>query len=125
MGNILGNKIPIVSFNYIEEHIKDDNYILINTLDIENQEYLIKNTINHIDEPSIINKLNKRNNVIVYGKNCRDYSPYYKYNQLKKLGYENVYVYNGGLFEWSILQEIFGDDNFETTSKCKDILLYK
>ena len=47
-----------------------------------------------------------------------------KYNQLIKLGF-NVYVYPGGLFEWLLLQDIYGDDSFPTTKKEVDILQFK
>jgi hypothetical protein len=48
-----------------------------------------------------------------------------KYNQLYKLGFTNLYVYIGGLFEWLLLQDIYGEDEFPTTSKIYDILNYK
>ena len=48
-----------------------------------------------------------------------------KYNQLKKLGFSNVHIYFGGLFEWLLLREIYGDINFPIIGACKDILFYK
>ena len=48
-----------------------------------------------------------------------------KDNQLYKLGFTNLYVYVGGLFEWLLLQDIYGDDEFPTTTKIIDILKYK
>lgn len=123
MGNILSIKIPFISFIDIEKNL--NNYIIINTLDLNIQNCLILNTIPAINETECINKLNKKDIIVVYGKNCRDRTPLYKYNQLKKLGFENVYVYMGGLFEWCILQEIYGTENFKTTTKCSDLLIYK
>ena len=41
------------------------------------------------------------------------------------LGFYNVYLYNGGLFEWLLLQDIYGFDEFPTTKKELDILKYK
>ena len=41
------------------------------------------------------------------------------------LGLTEVYVYPGGLFEWLLLQDIYGDDSFPTTKKELDILKYK
>ena len=58
-------------------------------------------------------------------KNHRDLKVIDKYNQLKKLGFTNVYIYFGGLFEWLMLREIYGDINFPITSQCSDILIYK
>jgi len=34
-------------------------------------------------------------------------------------------VYPGGLFEWLLLQDIYGEDNFPTTKKEMDILRFK
>ena len=48
-----------------------------------------------------------------------------KYNQLTGLGLINVVVYPGGLFEWLLLQDIYGNDSFPTTKKELDILKYK
>ena len=50
---------------------------------------------------------------------------YEKYNQLVQLGFTNISVYIGGLFEWMLLQDIYGDTSFPTTSKQLDILRYK
>jgi hypothetical protein len=48
-----------------------------------------------------------------------------KYNQLKSLGFYNVFIYTGGLFEWLMLQDIYGDNEFPTSKKEIDILKYK
>ena len=40
-------------------------------------------------------------------------------------GFANVYVYTGGLFEGLMLQDIYGFDNFPTTSKQLDLLKFK
>jgi hypothetical protein len=34
-------------------------------------------------------------------------------------------MYLGGMFEWMLLQDIYGRDEFPTTSKVLDILKYK
>jgi hypothetical protein len=47
-----------------------------------------------------------------------------KYDQIKKLG-GNAYVYPGGLFEWLLLQDIYGMDEFPTSKKVGDMLKYK
>jgi hypothetical protein len=41
------------------------------------------------------------------------------------LGFRNVCVYSGGMFEWLLLQDIYGATSFPTTSKELDILKYK
>lgn len=48
-----------------------------------------------------------------------------KYTQLMKLGFFDISVYIGGLFEWLLLQEIYGEELFPTTTYCKDLLKYK
>jgi len=36
-----------------------------------------------------------------------------------------VYIYSGGLFEWLLLQDIYGSDLFPTTNDKVDFLKYK
>jgi hypothetical protein len=36
-----------------------------------------------------------------------------------------VFVYPGGLFEWLMLQDIYGQNDFPTTKKELDILRFK
>ncbi|GAG01062.1 unnamed protein product, partial [marine sediment metagenome] len=56
---------------------------------------------------------------------CNDEKIYKKYTQLINLGFTNIFLYTGGLFEWLCLQDIYGEDSFPTTSKELDILKYK
>ena len=57
--------------------------------------------------------------------NNNDESVIKKYKQLVSLGFENTYIYLGGMFEWLLLQDIYGNDNFPTTSRELDIMKYK
>ena len=50
---------------------------------------------------------------------------YNKYNQLINLGFQKVYIYLGGLFEWLCLQDIYGKNNFPTIGEELDILKYR
>ena len=103
-------------------------YLLINTLPPTEQECLIINTLNAQTEESIMNQListSKTHHIIIYGRNANDPTIIRKYEQLTKFGFNNVYVYPGGLFEWLLLQETYGSDTFPTTSKCKDIYQYR
>ena len=126
MGN---NTSCIKKINYEDIQDKINDCILINTLSVTEQKCLIKNTINIQEEEQIINNLlksyNQNHKIYIYGKNSNDESIYKKYNQILNLGLTNVYVYPGGLFEWLLLQDIYGDDSFPTTSKELDILKYK
>jgi len=87
---------------------------------------LIPGTIAIKDEEAIINKhLNNNIHIIIYGKNANDESIFKKYEQLLTLGCGSVFVYTGGLFEWLLLQDIYGKDEFPTTSDELDILKYR
>lgn len=105
-----------------------NNYIIINTLEPTMQNCLIANTTKIENEEALMNSIIKKSNrspIIVYGKNSNDEKVYKKYEQLIKLGFINVYVYVGGMFEWLLLQDIYGNELFPTTSKELDILKYK
>jgi len=119
------------NFEFILRALKDpDKFILINTLPISEQTCLIKNTISCDSEEKIINSLldnygYKDKTFIIYGKNCSDETVEKKHRQLVGLGITNVFTYYGGLFEWVLLQDIYGACEFPTTSKILDILRYK
>ena len=48
-----------------------------------------------------------------------------KLKQLRSLGFYEVYCYQGGLFEWLLLQDVYGSQEFPTTKKELDLLKYK
>ena len=115
--DILSNKI-----------ISGYDMVLINTLPDTQQGCLIKNTITANKETDFINelfKINKKKEIIIYCKNHRDLIIIEKYNQLKKLGFTNVFIYFGGLFEWLLLKEYYGEINFPIDGKMGDISQYK
>jgi len=128
MGNNCSSlSLNLYNFENVQTAIKNED-IIINTLPESDQLCLITGTINIADEISTINNnfKNKKNLlIIIYGKNNNDETVIKKYNQLLKLGFINVYIYLGGLFEWLLLQDIYGYDNFPTTTKEIDILKYK
>jgi hypothetical protein len=103
-------------------------YLIINTLPVSEQHCLIANTILATDEENIINKFMKENKnirIVIYGKNCNDETTNKKYQQLLSLGFYNIFLYTGGMFEWLMLQDIYGKDLFPTTKKELDLLKYK
>ena len=131
---LIGNKNNIVNkvnFEDVQQLIKNsmENKLLINTLNQSHQKCLIKKTIIASGEENIIRKLIDEklfsHIIIIYGKNSNDTSIYDKYQQLSDLGFSNVYVYTGGLFEWLCLQDIYGKEEFSTTTIELDILKYK
>jgi hypothetical protein len=128
----MGNTLSIKKINFEDMQkivIKNPvEYLIINTLPVNNQNCLICNTILAENEESIINKYlneNKNISIVIYGKNCNDETTVKKFNQLSSMGFYRIYIYNGGLFEWLLLQDIYGSDLFPTTKKEVDILKYK
>jgi len=128
----MGNSQSTQKINYedVQYVIKNaEAHILINTLNENEQECLLPNTIGIHKEVELINNLikhgNKKVRIIVYGRNSNDEKIYTKYNQLTSLGFYNVYIYTGGLFEWLMLQDIYSEKEFPTTKKELDILKYK
>jgi len=128
----MGNSQSVQKINYEDVQYVINNkeaHILINTLHDSDQDCLIPNTVNIQREVELINNLlrtgKKHVKIIIYGRNCNDENIYNKYNQLISLGFYNVYIYTGGLFEWLMLQDIYGDTEFPTTKKELDILKYR
>ena len=110
--------------------VSPDRYIIINTLPTTEQRCLIQNTIPYDTEEEIINAIidngdfNKKR-IIVYGRNTNDETAEKKYNQLRTLGFTEIYLYSGGLFEWLLLQDIYGKDDFPTNKIIHDILVFR
>jgi hypothetical protein len=127
----MGNTLSIRKINCedMQKACKNiNNYIIINTLDASMQKCLILNTTKIENEEQVINSIIKKTrnrNIIVYGRNCNDEKVYKKYEQLVGLGFTNVYIYVGGMFEWLLLQDIYGTELFPTTANEIDILKYK
>jgi hypothetical protein len=126
----MGNSHSFQRINFENvQNMNKQNTILINTMLANEQDCLILHTINSSQEELMINKMlttkNKSMNIFIYGKNSNDESVYKKYNQLLQLGFYNIYIYSGGLFEWLLLQDIYGNTEFKTTSNQLDILKYK
>ena len=127
----MGNKVTSVRKIGFEDIkyllIKGNKFIIINTLHEDDQECLIEGTTLPKDEVIIINRALKNPNltIVIYGKNYNDDSIYEKYHKLLNLGFTNVYVYPGGIFEWLLLQDIYGEKEFPTTVKELDLLKFK
>lgn len=99
------------------DNVKQNDYILIHVMDEKDQSVLIKKTQTIENEVKLLNSLlseskQGKTNIIIYGKNTDDFAVLVKrYNQLVSLGF-NAYIYFGGLFEWLLLQEIYGVAEF-------------
>lgn len=132
MGNQV-SLIPKVSYEDIQMIVyRNQNLaysvLLINTLPEKMQHCLIKTTVDIRIEEQVINEhiSNNRNiMIIIYGKNSNDISILNKYEQLVKLGFINVHIYTGGLFEWLLLYELYGKELFKITKYERDHLKYR
>jgi len=128
MGNSQSS-IQKINFEDMQSACKNPEiYLLINTLPESEQGCLVIGTVSAHQEEAIINKHlrgSKNIQIIVYGRNCNDDKVFKKYQQLLQLGFFNVFIYSGGLFEWLMLQDIYGFNEFPTTSKQLDLLKYK
>ena len=145
MGNVVSSSHASItttvewhlSFEDVQFIINSNNnkYLLINTLSNEYQKCVIRGTLPITQEETRINEIISGNaansdtvTIVVYGKNATDVSVYKKYEQLVKHGIANVRIYVGGMFEWLLLQDIYGQELFPTAGACGvnlDILAYR
>ena len=90
---------------------------------------MIQGTVPIINEESVINNYYNNNNlslpIIIYGYNSCDENIVKKYKQLTELGFKNVYVYPGGIFEWLLLQDIYTTKFIKTNKTELNLLKYK
>ena len=132
MGNQV-SLVPKVSYEDIQMVVYRNTHIphttlIINTLPASLQHCLIKTTVDIRYEEQIMNTMIHKNRdimIIVYGKNSNDITILHKYEQLVKLGFTNVHIYTGGIFEWMLLYDIYGKDLFKITRYEIDILRYR
>jgi hypothetical protein len=104
-------------------------YAIIHTMP-SGEKSLIRTTLEATEEEVFINDylskyVDTQKTIILYGRNCCDDSPRQKRAQLLSLGINDVYVYVGGLFEWALLQDIYGVTEFPTTNPITDLLVYR
>ena len=128
MGNSQSTqKVNFEDVQYALKH--NENHLLINTLGENDQGCLILGSVVASQEVILINKCiqsgTKDTRIIVYGMNSNDEKIHTKSSQLNSLGFYNVYLYTGGLFEWLLLQDIYGSQEFPTTRKELDLLKFK
>ena len=138
MGNAV--RIKKVNFEDIQHYIEanaaaktgistEQQIFLINTLSTTEQGCLIPYTLPASEEEATINRLikNRRVRFIIYGRNSNDPKLQEQYEKLYGLGFtaDQIYVYAGGLFEWLLLQDVYGKKEFPTTSTELDLLKYK
>jgi hypothetical protein len=117
-----------VGFEDVKHAIKagPTKFILINTFE---QDSMIQGTVSSDKEETVINaQLTDYTKpdipIIVYGRNSVDDSVDRKEKQLRALGLEDIYIYRGGMFEWLLLGDVFGTDEFPVSVKVVDILKF-
>ena len=125
----MGNKLGYhkIGFETMQEYISQ-KVLIINTLDSTKQDCLIAGTILYQEEEGYVNSLlygDKKENIILYGMNCLDESVIKKAEQLIELGFTNIFIYVGGLFEWLLLKDIYGEENFPTIGDELELLKFK
>ncbi len=104
--------------------------LLIHIMD-HKQQILIHGTLfADIEEEAINSAINKEDYdklIIIYGKNSKAAEELVKkQKQLMSLGFKNVKIYIGGLFEWALLQDVYGSKEFPIHgAKNPDPMLYK
>jgi hypothetical protein len=111
------SKYEKVGFEDIKKVMNFKSHLIINTLNSQEQTVLIKGTVDINDEENMINEILSNymvpdKPVIIYGKNCCDDSVETKFEQIQNLGIKEVYIYYGGLFEWLLLNELYGNEEF-------------
>jgi rhodanese-related sulfurtransferase len=129
MGNA-GSIQNIANFEDVQRFVSSDEHIIINVMEQADQDILIAKTLSADKEADVINsKIDDGDfdcKILVYGRNNSDFEKVLgKQRKLMSYGFTEVYVYLGGLFEWVLLQDIYGAVLFKTTRQVSDILRYK
>jgi hypothetical protein len=106
-----------------------EKYAIIHTMSASEQ-VLISGTLTAEKEEIFINDYlakyaDPQKTIVLYGRNSCDDSPRKKLAQLLSLGIKDVYIYTGGMFEWVLLQDIYGVSEFPTTIPVLDLLAYR
>jgi hypothetical protein len=109
-----------------------NNFIwLIHVMPSFEETCLISHTLTSIKEEIIINGIldegtMRKHTFIIYGKNVSDTEQLEKkYHQMISLGFTRIFLYLGGMFEWTLLQQQGGVDGFPTTSAVEDCFEFK
>lgn len=114
MGNTISS-VPVLERATFDD-LTNASYLIINVLNDTEQDVLIQGTVPCTEEVVQVEKaIQEKRVIIIYGRNNHDDKVWIKYTQLKKLGGKPK-VYVGGLFEWILLQELYGNERFPLTS---------
>ena len=106
-----------------------EKYAIIHTMSA-GEPVLIAGTLTATEEEAFMNDYlstyaENHKTIVLYGRNSCDDSPRKKRAQLLSFGISDVYIYSGGMFEWALLQDIYGVGEFPTTGVVADLLVYR
>ncbi len=89
---------------------EEGTYCLINTLPEHRQDCVIAHTLPCAEEEATLNRWLSRwevhRPIVIYGQHAGDATIYRKYNQCVAVGFEQVFVYLGGMMEWMLLRSV-------------------
>jgi len=117
----MGNSSSSALVNYEKiQQAKSKNDVLIHIMEDDQKLMMILGSLTANTETTKVNDMISRNeyetNIMIYGRNDHDYDKLIaKHKQLKSLGFKHVYIYLGGMFEWLLLQDVYGVKEFPTT----------
>jgi hypothetical protein len=121
MGNAC---VPKANFEQVQEAIRQ-KAVLISVLGEKEQGVLLSGTQPlDLEVAAVQAAISSGATIFVYGTNDHDPRAAAKCEQLEKLG-AKPRLYVGGLFEWLLLQDIYGAENFPTTAKTNQLLDYR
>jgi len=127
VGSSVQNTSRKLNFEDMQWAISTQPTLIISTLGAEKQGCLIAGTVALAEETQMVNKYLQKDTsirIVIYGECASDDTIVAKYSQLTGLGFTNVYVYPGGMFEWLLLQDVYGEEMFKTAGSEVDILKY-
>jgi hypothetical protein len=104
---------------------REGKCLVISVLSEQEQSVLIKGTAPAGEEVRLVeDALRHKREIVVYGLHSSDFRVVTKCEQLLKLGGQPI-AYIGGIFEWLLLQDIYGTEAFPTTGFTLDHLRFK
>ncbi len=118
-------KNTILNFDDMKQAIYR-GYTICHIMEEADEGTIIKNTLSVKDEIKKINDFLQNDQldgmIVLYGRNYTDIDKLaQRQKQLNSLGFMRVFIYVGGLYEWVLLQNVYGDKLFPT-NRIFDIL---
>jgi hypothetical protein len=121
----------IINFEDVQNRLRDTKWTVISILSEKDQQCLIDTTLSIDAEIKTMEQWVQQGKaaehaIIIYGRNTDDWPALEKKRaKLRWLGFLDVFIYAGGLFEWLLLQDIYGRELFPTQGHVLDLLAYR